>query len=195
MTLRDDVDLNGLFHLHPRRRRPAQAAGAGMLLLAAAALTFPAKTIQVVGGASGWLLWLAGALMLGMGLLTFSGTLRALAVAASLCAVGLGAYLTFNPTVGAFATGLVLAAALVIDGSFQLGAALHLRPLRAWRWLLASAATSLIAALLLAAGGPAHTPQAVAILLAAAFATTGVALIATGLARPAPRRPADSDTP
>lgn len=193
MTPHDDLHLHGLVHLHPERRRPAQAAGAGMLLLAVAALAFPAETIQVVGGVSGWLLWLAGALMLGMGLLTFSGTLRTLAVIASLCAVGLGAYLTFNPTVGALATGLVLGAALVVDGSFQLGAALHLRPLRAWRWLLASAATSLIAALLLAVGGPARTPEAVAILLAAAFATTGVALIATGLARAAPRRPTDSD--
>lgn len=192
MTVRHDLDLAALVHLHPDRRRPALAAGAGMLLLAVAALAFPAETIRVVGAASGWLLWFAGALMLGVGLLTFSGPLRGLAVTTALAAVGLGAYLTFNPTVGALAAVLVLAAALVVDGSFQLGAALHLRPLTAWRWLLASAVTSLVAAILLAAGLPDRTPQAIAVLLAAGFATTGLALIATGLARTAPRGPANS---
>jgi len=81
----------------------------------------------------------------------------------------------------------------VVDGSFQLGAALHLRPLHAWRWLLASAATSLATAVLLATGLPVRTPQSVAVLLAAAFATTGLALIATGLARTAPRGRTNSD--
>lgn len=190
MTTGDGLHLHALVHLHPDRRRPALAAGAGMLILAVAAILFPAAAIRVIGAASGWLLWFAGALMLGVGLLTFSGALRGLAIGAALAAVGLGAFLTFNPTVGALATALVLAAALVADGSFQLAAALHLRPLAAWRWLLASAATSLVAALLLATGLPVRSPNAVAILLAAAFASTGLALIATGLVRTAPRRDA-----
>ena len=91
-------------------------------------------------------------------------------------------------TAGALAAALLLAGALVMDGSFQLAAALHLRPLAAWRWLLASALTSLSAAALLAFGLPARTPDAVAILLAAAFATTGLALVAASFARHAPRR-------
>lgn len=189
MTEHEELDLRALVHLHPDRRRPALAAGVGMMLLAAAAVAFPAETTALVGVASGWLLWFAGALVFGVGLLTFSGTLRSLAIAASLGAVGLGAYLTFNPTAGALTAALVLASALVVDGGFQLCAALHLRPLTAWRWLLVSGATSLVAALLLVAGLPDRTPQAVAILLAAAFATTGAALLATGLARTAPRRP------
>jgi uncharacterized membrane protein HdeD (DUF308 family) len=130
---------------------------------------------------------LAAALMLGVALLTFSGALRWVGVTAALAAVGLGAYLMFNPSVGALATALVLASALVMDGSFQLAAALHLRPLNAWRWLLASAVTSLAAAALMATGLPEQTPRALAIVLAAAFATTGAALIATGFARSAPR--------
>jgi uncharacterized membrane protein HdeD (DUF308 family) len=185
------MDLPASTPLHADRRRPGRTAGAGMILLAVAAIAFPAETALVVGGVGGWLLWLAAALMLGVALLTFTGGLRWLGIAAALAAVGLGAYLTFNPTVGALATALVLAGALVMDGSFQLAAALHLRPLKAWRWLLVSAVTSLAAAAFMATGLPEQTPYAVAVLLAAAFATTGAALIATGFARAAPRHGAN----
>lgn len=188
MTAADAMELRALVHLHPDRRRPALAAGIGMILLALAAVAFPAATTLVVGAAGGWLLWLAGALMFGVSVLMFGGWLRLMGIAAGLLAVGLGVYLTWHPTVGALATALILAAALVMDGSFQAAAALRLRPLAAWRWLLASAVTSLAAAGFLASGLPERTPQAVAGLLCLAFVTTGVALVAISAARPAPRR-------
>jgi uncharacterized membrane protein HdeD (DUF308 family) len=188
MTAADAMELRALVHLHPDRRRPALTVGVGMILLALAAVTFPAATTLVVGAAGGWLLWLAGALMLGVAVLMFGGWLRLLGMAAALSAVGLGIYLTLHPMVGALATALILAAALVVDGSFQIAAALHLRPLAAWRWLLASAITSLAAAGLLATGMPERTPQAIAGLLCLAFVTTGAALVALSVARPAPRR-------
>lgn len=177
-----------LVHRRPGRRRLSLGLGVGMILLAVAAVAFPSQTALVVGATSGWLLWFAGALMLGAALLMFDGWLRLLGVVAALAAVGLGIYLTWHPTAGALATALTLAAALIMDGSFQLAAALHLRPLMAWRWLLASAATSLASAGLLAAGLPERTPQAVGILLCAAFATSGLALAATSFARPIHRR-------
>jgi len=189
VTTARGMEMRALVNLHPDRRRPALAAGVAMLALAAAAAVFPAETSRLVGAACGWLLWLAGALMLGVALLMFTAWLRLLGAAAALVAVGFGIYLTLvDPTAGALATALLLAGALVMDGSFQLAAALHLRPLAAWRWLLASALTSLSAAALLAFGLPARTPDAVAILLAAAFATTGLALVAASFARHAPRR-------
>lgn len=188
MTAGDAMEFRALVNLHPDRRRPAFAVGIGMLLLAVAAIAFPAETALVVGAAGGWLLWLAGALMLAVAVVMFNGWLRLLGAAAALSAVGLGIYLTLHPGVGALATALILAAALVMDGSFQLAAALHLRPLKAWRWLLASAMTSLGAAGLLATGLPERTPHAIAALLCAAFVTTGAALVATSFAPAAPRR-------
>jgi len=188
MTAADAMEFRALANLHPDRRRPALAIGVGMILLAVAAVAFPAQTTLLVGAAGGWLLWLAGALMLGGALLMFNGWLRWLGVATALSAVGLGAYMTFHPMAGALATALMIAAALVMDGVFQLAAALHLRPLVAWRWLLVSAITSLASAGLLVSGLPERTPQTVAILLCAAFATSGAALIAMSFARPAPRR-------
>lgn len=173
--------------LHPYRRRPALAIGLAMLALAAVAAAFPSETTLVIGAAGGWLLWLAGALMLGVSLLMFSGWLRGLGAATALGAVGLGAYLTFHPALGALTAALLLAGALFMDGGFQLAAALHLRPLGAWRWLLASALTSIAASALLVLGVPERSPDAVAMLLCAAFATTGLALLATGLT-PSARR-------
>lgn len=188
MTAATATELSALVNLHPDRRRPALAAGVAMIGLAAAAAAFPAKTVLVVGAAGGWALWLAGALMLAVSLVMFNAWLRLFGALAALGAVGLGVYLTLNPQVGALATALLLAAGLVMDGSFQLAASLHLRPLKAWRWLFASALTSLGAAGFLAWEAAAHTPQAVAILLCVAFLTTGAALVAVGLARSAPRR-------
>ncbi|WP_293677222.1 DUF308 domain-containing protein [uncultured Phenylobacterium sp.] len=181
MSSDEPLDLRATSTPQAKGRRPGRTAGAGMILLAVAAIAFPAETALVVGGFGGWLLWLAAALMLGVALLTFTGALRWLGIGAAIAAVALGAYLTFNPTVGALATALVLTAALVMDGSFQLAAALHLRPLKAWRWLLVSAITSLGAAALMALGLPQQAPQAVGIVLAAAFATTGAALFASGV--------------
>lgn len=191
MTAVDAMQLRALVHLHPDRRRPALAAGVGMLAVAVVAVAFPIETALVVGVAGGWLLWFAGAIMLAVALAMFTAWLRWVGVAAALGAIGLGGYLMLHPAAGALATAMVLAAALVMDGSFQLAAALHLRPLAAWRWLLASALTSLAAAAMLASGAPARSPGAVGLLLFAAFATTGAALVATSFARPAPRRRRD----
>lgn len=171
-------------HLHASRRRPAAAVGLALLGLAVAVALFPGKASMLIGAAGGWALWLAGGLMLGFALLMFTGPLRLAGAGAALAAVGLGAWLTFHPTVGALAAALLLAAAFVVDGAFQLAAALHLRPLAVWRWMLASALTSLAAAGLLATGLPERTSEAVAILLCAALATTGAALVVLGFTRP-----------
>lgn len=170
-------------NLHASRRRPAGIVGLALLGLAFAVAFSPGKASMLIGAASGWALWLAGALMLGFALLMFTGPLRAAGAAAALAAAGLGAWLTFHPTAGALAAALLLAAAFVVDGAFQLAAALHLRPLAVWRWMLASALTSLAAAGLLAAGLPERTSEAVSLLLCAALATTGAALVALGFTR------------
>lgn len=177
------LQAHAFLHLHPARRTPAVTAGVAMVGLAFAVVAFRWHAAWLIGAASGWLLWLAGAIMLGLALVTFTGRLRILGVVASLLAVGLGVYLLLNPGAGALATAILLAAALVIEGSFQLTAALHLRPLAAWRWFLAAAAVSLVAAALVATGLPTRTPDAVAVVLGAALLATGLALTATGLAR------------
>lgn len=165
------------------RRGLTIGVGIGMLALAAAAAFFPAPTALAMGAASGWLLWMAGGLMLGFALVTLTGRLRLLGAAAALAAVGMGAFLTFNPTVGAVAVGLAAAAAFVVDGSFQIAVAMKLRPLKVWRWMLASALASLIAAGLLVENSGRGAPETVAIMLCAGFLSTGAALVALGVSR------------
>jgi uncharacterized membrane protein HdeD (DUF308 family) len=163
--------------LHARRRVPALAAGIAMLGLAGLSLAYPGPAVVTFGGAGGWLLWFAGAVMLGFSLLMFSGHLRIVGCMAALAAVGAGAWLTFNPGTGAIATAMLFVAALITDGAAQLAAALHLRPLRVWRWLLASAVASLAAAALVASGAGQDATVTAAWVLALAFGTTGAALL------------------
>jgi uncharacterized membrane protein HdeD (DUF308 family) len=173
-------------------RRRILAAGLGLLVLGFAAPILPDHTTLLLGATAGWLLWMAGALMLGFSLLLLSRNLKVAGIVAALVALVCGVYLTFHPTTGAFATALLLAGALIMDGSFQLVLALRLRPFHAWRWMVGSALASLIAAAFLAAGFPARSPEAIATMLAVAFVSSGLALVVLGLtqSRATPRRPA-----
>jgi uncharacterized membrane protein HdeD (DUF308 family) len=163
-------------------RRPALVVGLSMLGLAAAAAAYPREAPLVLGATAGWLLWLAGALMLGFSLLTFTSWLRLAGALAALVAVGCGMYLTFNPTVGALAALLLLGAAFIVDGGFQVAAALHLRPLGVWRWMMASAITSLLAGAVLTINHVAPG-ELVAWLVCAVLGSTGLALFALSLSR------------
>jgi uncharacterized membrane protein HdeD (DUF308 family) len=159
------------------------AAGVGLLILGAAAPFLPSQAALLLGVTAGWLLWMAGALMLGFSLLVLGPRLKAAGIAAALVGLTCGVYLTFHPATGALASALLLAAALIMDGSFQLALALRLRPFLIWRWMIGSALASLLAATFLAAGFPSRSPEVIAIMLAAAFVTSGAALIALGLTR------------
>ncbi|WP_091741458.1 hypothetical protein [Phenylobacterium immobile] len=163
--------------LHPRRRRPALLIGVMMIALAAAAAFTPRLAFMAMGALAGWLLWLFGALMLGFAIITLSGRLRVIGAIASTCAVGAGAWMTFNPHAGAMTALGLMTAVLVIDGSSALAAALQLRPLPAWRWLLASSATTLCMAALIAFARP-NSAVGLGEVLAVAFAASGAALIA-----------------
>ena len=161
--------------------RRTLAAGLGLLILGFAAPILPDHTALLLGATAGWLLWMAGALMLGFSLLVLSRSLKVAGIAAALVALVCGVYLTFHPTTGALATALLLAGALIVDGSFQLALALRLRPFQAWRWMIGSALASLIAAAFLAAGFPTRSPEVIATMLAAAFVSSGLALVVLSL--------------
>lgn len=173
-----------LFAAQSLPQRRLAVAGAAMLLLGILAPVFPTLLSVAAGVAAGWLLWFAGAVMLGLSLLILPSWLRLGGVVASFFAVGAGMLLTFRPTTGALALAVLLAAVFVVDGSFQVALALKLRPVRAWRWVLASAFASLIAAALTAGGALEGAPPDVGTVIALAFVTTGLGLLAVAAARP-----------
>jgi len=180
------IDHLAQARLHPRRRRPALTFAAALLFVGALAVVFPRPTALAVGAAGGWLLWFVGAAMLGFSLLTFTGRARLIGATAALCAVGAGGWITFHPTTGALATAILLASALLADGAGQLAIALHLRPLAAWRWMVASATASLAAAGMLAARAAGLGPEVISWSLALASISSGMALLAVGLTRREP---------
>ena len=151
--------------------------GAALGLAGAATLAFPMVSTVVVGALAGWLLWLAGAAMILVSLLVQPPGSMFGAVLAGLTAIAGGAFLLFNPLAGALATTVLIAAILVVDGAFELALALDLRPLSAWRWVLASALASGIAGVVMAAGAASWSQGLAALVLGVAFASTGVALM------------------
>lgn len=171
------------FGLGPRRRRLLLAAGLAMAALGAVAPFFPAATSLAVGATAGWLLWFAGALTLGFAILLSSSRLYLSGILAGLIMTGAGMLLTFWPTLGAMATAILVTAVFIVDGSFQVALALKLRPVAAWRWVLASAVASLLAAVLMATRLPERSTLGLGLLLALAFLTTGLGLIVLALAR------------
>jgi len=168
--------------LHPKSSHLI-LLGVAMLGLGGAAAAVPLLASLAAGALAGWLLWLAGAALVGLGLLLSPSRVGVSGLAAGAFVVGCGAFLTFQPAVGAVALAVLLAAVFVVDGSFQVALALHLRPVKAWRWVLASAFASLVAAALLAAGAPERSQATLGLVLGLAFATTGAALLAIGLRR------------
>jgi uncharacterized membrane protein HdeD (DUF308 family) len=169
------------------KRRALLAAGAVMTLLGLVTPFYPGPAAVIAGFAAGWVLWLAGAVMVGVSLLMLPRWLMLTGLAAALVATLAGVFLTFNPTTGALALAILLAAVFVMDGSFQLVLALKLRPVLAWRWVLVSAFASLLAAVLFALGFPDRSPPVIAALLSVALTTTGLGLIALGAIRTGPQ--------
>jgi len=110
---------------------------------------------MVIGAAAGWLLWLAGALMIGLSLLVGARRSIGNSLLASLVAIAGGGFLLLHPTAGALAVSLLVAAVLIVDGALELALALDLRPLRVWRWLIASAMASGLAAVAVLSGAAA----------------------------------------
>lgn len=166
-------------------RRALTGIGAVLAAAGVAVIAYPAIGPLIVGAMAGWLLWFAGGVMIAVTLLVGAPRSLFAALLASLVAIAGGAFLLFNPMAGALAATLVIAAVLILDGAFELALALDLRPLSAWRWVLASAIASAFAGVVVAAG--AAGPRVVlALLMGLAFASSGVALLALG--RPQPRR-------
>lgn len=169
-----------------RRHRGAFAVlGASLVIAGAVTVAFPYLSPVVIGVMAGWLLWLGGAVMIGVTLLVGARRSIAAALLASLVAIAAGAFMLANPMAGAVAVTLLLAAVLMFEGAFELVLAFDLRPWRVWRWLIASAAASALGGLAILAGA-ADTRLAMAWTFGLALATSGAAMLA--MASPRRRR-------
>jgi uncharacterized membrane protein HdeD (DUF308 family) len=167
--------------------RPITWLGVALAAAGVAVIAFPGIGPRVVGAVAGWLLWLVGAAMMLLSFLVGRDRSAFGALLTSLAAIASGAFLLFNPTAGALAATLLIASVLILDGAFELALALDLRPLAAWRWVLASSIASGLAGIIVASGA-AGSRSLMGALLGLALASSGVALLALGRTRRLNRR-------
>jgi uncharacterized membrane protein HdeD (DUF308 family) len=167
-------------------RKVLSWAGVALASVGAATIAFPAVSTVLVGALAGWLLWFAGGVLLVVSWLIGPRRSVYAGILAGALAIAGGAFLFFNPFTGAVAVALLIGAVLIVDGAFELALALDLRPLAAWRWVLASAFASAMAGAGVAAGAAMGSQAALAMILGAAFGSTGLALVLLSLSARAP---------
>ncbi|WP_439476831.1 hypothetical protein [Brevundimonas sp.] len=144
---------DGLLSDISARPQPVFLAALAFILVGAVVALAPEPAGVVLGGTSGWALWIAGITILAIWLLLLLGgrPLGALLIAGA-AAAGFGTLLFYSPRTGAFAVVILAISTLVVDGGIQLALALKLHPAGAWRWLFASALASAVAAIAVTGG-------------------------------------------
>ncbi len=158
------------------------ALGIGLIVLGLLAIALPAVATLAAGIFIGWLLVIGGVAQIadafsarrwaGFALHLLSGVLYLL----------VGGLLVFDPLGGALALTLVLAAFLLVQGIFQIGLALRLRPALSWGWLLASGAVTVLLAILIWAGWPSSALWVIGLLVGIHLLMSGSALTMLALA-------------
>lgn len=174
-----------LLRLGRRMRRHSgmfAVLGGSLIVAGSVSVAFPYLSPVVIGALAGWLLWLVGAVMIGVTLLVGARGSLGAALLASLVAIGAGAFMLANPMAGAFAVTLLLAAVLIFEGAFELVLAFDLRPWRVWRWLIGSATASALGGLAILAGA-ADSRLAMAWTFGLALTTSGAAMLAMAFPR------------
>lgn len=160
------------------RNRTTLVAALALVVVGSILLGLPFPAAAVVGGTSGWLLWLAGISLMAVWLfLLLAGRPLTGVLIAGAAAAASGAFLFYNPHTGALAVAVLVISTLVMDGGVQLALALKLRPAGAWRWLFASALASAVAAAALADGTLAGGRLNEGALVSLALITSGLALL------------------
>jgi len=141
-------------------------------LVTGIAITFTVGLFLLVGGAGQCLLaFRAGAF--GRGLLFFlTGLVTVIA----------GGYMVSQPVVALASMTLFLAAYFFVTGIFAIVAALQLRPLNGWGWMLGNGAITLLLGLMIWRQWPLSGAWAVGVLFGVQLVTTGASLIAIGSA-------------
>ena len=90
-------------------------------------------------------------------------------------AIGFGGYLATHLEAGALTITLLICVLLAVEGAFQVTLAFDLRPTSGWQWMLVSAVTSILIAVVVVIALPTAPRIVLAALLGLSFLTTGIA--------------------
>jgi uncharacterized membrane protein HdeD (DUF308 family) len=151
--------------------------GVAMVVLGCAAIVFPAVSTLLAALLVGWVLLIAGVLMLA-GAFHIHGTGPFFgALLLGLLLVAAGVFLLFNPLAGAVALTLVLGILFMFQGALEIFFAVEMRPYAGWTGMLLSGIASIAMALLIAGGWPGISAIVLGILLGVNFVSTGLGYI------------------
>ena len=158
--------------------------GIAMSAVGVLAIMFPVVSTLSVEIMVGWLLLLAGIVTI-FGAFQIHGTGQFFGqLLMGLLNAALGIYLLAHPGVGIVVLTLMLAALFMVEGAWQVGFGLEVRPERGWGWIMLSGVVGVATGLLIAAGLPGTSLFVLGLLVGLNFLTTGLAL--TLLARSVP---------
>ena len=158
--------------------------GIAMAAVGVLAIMFPVISTLSVEIMVGWLLLLAGVVTI-FGAFHIHGTGPFFGqLLMGLLNAALGIYLLAHPAVGMVALTLILAVLFMVDGAWQIGFGLEVRPGHGWGWVVFSGVIGVATGLVIAAGLPGASLFVIGLLVGLNFLTTGLAL--TLLARSLP---------
>ena len=90
-------------------------------------------------------------------------------------AIGFGGYLSTHLDAGPLVITILICVLLAVEGAFHIALAFDLRPTSGWQWMLVSAATSILIAVVVVIVLPTAPRIVLAALLGLSFLTTGIA--------------------
>ena len=156
----------------------------GILLIAAgaAAIAFPLLSTVATKIALGWILLIAGVLIVvhAFSIRRWQGFLLGLLIGALY--VVAGGWLAFTPFAGVIALTVLLAALFLAEGVLEVIMAVRVRPHEGWGWLLLSGLVAIAAGVLIAAELPASAAWAIGLLTGINLLSSGVSFVALALA-------------
>ncbi|MBN9587586.1 MAG: hypothetical protein BGN85_04580 [Alphaproteobacteria bacterium 64-11] len=175
--------IDSLFHGRIRAgSRRLFWVGLGMAILGVVALIFPVISTLAVALFAGWVLLMAGVLLVASAF-TIHGTGPFFgALVTGLLFVAAGLFLLFSPMAGAVALTLMVGLLFMFQGAVETYFALEMRPHRGWGPMLLSAIASIVVAILIVVGWPAISLVALGVLTGVNFISTGVGYIAVSQA-------------
>jgi len=156
----------------------------GILLIAAgaAAIAFPLLSTVATKIALGWILLIAGVLIVvhAFSIRRWQGFLLGLLIGALY--VVAGGWLAFTPFAGVIALTVLLAALFLAEGVLEVIMAARVRPHEGWGWLLLSGLVAIAVGVLIAAELPASAAWAIGLLTGINLLSSGVSFVALALA-------------
>ncbi len=161
-----------------RTRKHTLIAGALMALIGLVGIFLPQVMSLTISVLIGWLLVIAGAVLAYQVWYNYSHNWQNWLKPILLLMAGL--LIIFNPTAGAAALGLLLAAILLLDSYANFTLAFTLKPLAGWGWMLFNGFVTLLLSVLIIVGWPSSSLIVIGIIVGVSLFFDGLTLLMLG---------------